>query len=69
MQLFDLVKYILIAYPIAWGVTKGIQTDMHLLNIILSTAIFMPAYCLVLYLIRDAIALKYFKKIRNKFKH
>lgn len=68
MQLFDLVKYMLIAYPIAWGITKGIQTDIHLLNIILSTALYVPAYCLVLYLSRDAIALKYFNKISAKFK-
>jgi uncharacterized membrane protein YqaE (UPF0057 family) len=58
----------LIAYPIAWGITKGIQTDIHLLNIILSTALYVPAYCLVLYLIRDTIALKYFNKVLAKFK-
>jgi hypothetical protein len=58
----------IIAYPIAWAVTRIFQTDIHLLNIILSTAVYVPAYCLVLYLIRDAIALKYFNKISAKFK-
>ena len=68
LQILDLVKYMIIAYPIAWAVTRIFQTDIHLLNIILSTAVYVPAYCLVLYLIRDAIALKYFNKILAKFK-
>ena len=67
-QVFDVCKYMIVAYPIAWGITRFIHFDIPLLNIITSFAIFIPAYCGALLLIQDSIAKKYFQKIKKKFK-
>lgn len=68
-QLLDVIKYMAIAFPLAWLMRLPIQTDNHLLNIGLSFVTFIPIYALILLLIRDSVALKYFAKIKNKFKH
>ncbi|MBR5413411.1 MAG: lipopolysaccharide biosynthesis protein [Fibrobacter sp.] len=69
LQLLDVIKYMVIAFPLAWVMRLPIQTDYHLLNIGLAFVTFIPVYALVLLLIRDSVALKYFSKIKSKFKH
>ena len=69
LQLLDVIKYMVIAFPLAWVMRLPIQTDYHLLNIGLAFVTFIPVYALVLLLIRDSVALKYFAKIKSKFKH
>lgn len=69
LQLLDLVKYMIVAFPLAWVIRLPIQTEIPLLNIGLSLLLFMPAYCIALFIIRDSVALKYFGKIKSKLKH
>lgn len=67
-QLFDVVKYMAIAFPLAWVTKMPFQTEIHLLNLGLAFALFVPVYCGALFIIRDAVALKYFGKVTAKFK-
>lgn len=67
-QIFDVCKYMAIAYPLAWGISLLIRFELPILNIMVSFAIFAPAYCASLFLIRDSVAMKYFRKILHKKK-
>ncbi|PWJ64030.1 MULTISPECIES: lipopolysaccharide biosynthesis protein [unclassified Fibrobacter] len=67
-QMVDVIKYMVIAYPIAWGLSLLINTDIPLLNILLNFLTFLPIYGLVILAIRDSVAVKYFAKIKGKFK-
>lgn len=67
-QLYDVIKYMAIAFPLAWIATLPIKTAIPLVNLGAAFMLFIPAYCIILLIIRDSVAVKYFGKIVTKFK-
>lgn len=67
-QLFDVVKYMALAYPLAWVTSLPINTNIPLVNIGAAFSLFVPTYCMALFVIRDSVALKYFSKVATKLK-
>lgn len=68
-QFFDIFKYIIIAFSLAFVIAHFItRVDSPLINIILMLVLFSAAYMGTLYALKDEIAIKYINKVILKFK-
>lgn len=65
-QMFDVVKYMIIAYTCGFLVNFLQLTEFLFINVFIFILFFFPLYYLLLYLIKDKIAKKYEDKIFEK---
>lgn len=65
-QLVDVLKYMIISFVLAWVVSLFARTNSYYINVCLIFIPFFFLYFTSLWIIKDVVFIKYFKKVRSK---